>query len=127
MSVDDTEETLLKLPILDIDTINDLRKLDDGSTESIVNELGELLLAQVPESINEIKIAQKANEPDKVKKIAHRLKSSSAGLGAKRLSKLFEWIELGTQTVSLLTFIERLDREFLLVKEKLQVEMTRKI
>ncbi len=107
---------------LDLDVLNDLRCLDTGSGPSIVQEMGVLFLTQIPVTLKEMEDLLHSQQFTQVKKIAHQLKSSSAGMGANRFSNLCEEIEMRGIESSFESLLKELILEFEAVKPLLQAE-----
>ena len=81
-----------ELPVLDDDVINELR-VSVGGDDGFVAELAATYLAEGPEHINAMEDAAARGDAAAVVRPAHTLKSSSAALGAMRLSEICRRIE----------------------------------
>ncbi len=81
------------LPLLDTAVVDELRDSLGGDT-AFVTELVETYLAEAPGQIDEIVTAAARGDAEALVRPAHTLKSSSASLGAARLSQVAREIEL---------------------------------
>ncbi len=73
--------------LLNISQIDSLNELNSGPEEDILGELIEIYKSQTPNLINQIKLHFKAGNFDDLKKMAHKLKGSSANIGLKSLAE----------------------------------------
>lgn len=112
--------------ILDLAVINDLRTLDTGEGISIIEELGQLFLKQVPADLLVMDSCVREKNFSQIRKIAHRLKSSSASLGAMRVSRICFKLEKEATDEEIPALIMQMSSEFESVKPLLEAEMRRK-
>ena len=80
------------LPVLDAAVLDELRA-SVGGDEEFVRDLVETYLAEGPEHIEQIVAAAGRADAAAIVRPAHTLKSSSAALGATRLSAISRQIE----------------------------------
>ena len=80
-------------PALDQMVIEGLRRLQMDGEPDIIEELGELFLERAPGRIEAMHQALEDREPEKLSREAHNLKSSSANVGAMKLSALARDLE----------------------------------
>ena len=80
------------LPVLDAALLDELRA-SVGGDEEFVRELAAAYLAEGPQHIEQIAAAAAAADAEAIVRPAHTLKSSSAALGAARLSGISRQIE----------------------------------
>jgi signal transduction histidine kinase/CheY-like chemotaxis protein/CHASE3 domain sensor protein/HPt (histidine-containing phosphotransfer) domain-containing protein len=86
-------ETAVDVPVLDPAVIADLRMLDSGQGPSLIEELGALFLAMVPEKLRAMQAALDRGDSEALRRVAHQMTSSSGNLGAKELSRLCAALE----------------------------------
>ena len=95
------------MEIVDRTVIKELRVIEEDSGQDIVNEILDEFLSDITGEISNMGSALTANDLEKCSQIAHKMKSSSANVGAMKLSSLFEDIERmtfeGTSEVSLVS------------------------
>jgi len=83
-------------PVLDLEVVNSLRLLDEEGGPSLFEELIDLFFEDVPAQLSSMRSALDAGDVKTLTRAAHTLKSSSANLGASRLSGIcFELEKLG--------------------------------
>lgn len=75
---------------IDPERIASLRSLDDGS---LLNELIELFFRETPARLTEIEQALEMGSADAIARAAHRIKGTSANMGANGLADIAELIE----------------------------------
>ncbi|HWQ20068.1 MAG TPA: PAS domain S-box protein, partial [Methanotrichaceae archaeon] len=80
-------------PAVDQSVIEGLRKLQMDGEPDIIEELGMLFLERAPSRIAAMHQALECGDPEKLSQEAHNLKSSSANLGAMKLSALARDLE----------------------------------
>ncbi len=78
-----------------------IRSLQIEGTPDILTRIISLYLKDTPRLLNKLRQALHANDAQKVRSVAHSLKTSCANLGALSLSALFKQIELKGHTNSL--------------------------
>ncbi|NPV61847.1 MAG: PAS domain S-box protein [Methanotrichaceae archaeon] len=116
-------------PAVDRKALEELRKLQTEDDPDIVQELIEMYLGRAPARIAALKEALMGDKPQELCKEAHDLKSSSAILGAVRLSAICEKLEAMGRSGSLDTaseLIERAEAELELAKDALESEIEQK-
>jgi HPt (histidine-containing phosphotransfer) domain-containing protein len=90
------------LPLVDEAVLADLLA-STGDDPAFVRELLETYLAETPDQLAAIRAAIEADDADALVRPAHTLKSSSATLGAMRLSALARELEMAGRSGSLAT------------------------
>ncbi len=80
--------------------LDNIRALQSGEDDILGTIIG-LYLQDAPEKIAQLTEAVKNSEPDQVHAIAHGMKSSSANVGAIKLSGLFRQIEMAGKSQEL--------------------------
>jgi CheY-like chemotaxis protein/HPt (histidine-containing phosphotransfer) domain-containing protein len=85
-------------PVLDVKALDDLRMLQRPGKPDVVGKVIDCYLLDAPRLLAEMDIATETGDAAMLFKTAHRLKSSSANLGALQLAALCKRIEaLGRQ------------------------------
>ena len=115
------------LAVVDAKVIDELYEIAGNETISIL----ELFLKDAPESIAGLQTAVAENDPDLMRESAHKLKSSSANVGAKALSsaaKLIETVVRQKNVISSEAMVGLVVSEFARVRFalRLQIERLRK-
>ena len=111
---------------LDRSVLASLRELQDTGDPDIVAEVGGLFLEHSPQKVEAILQAVESRDANGLKTAAHSLKSSSAYVGAMRLSALAKELELMGRSNSLDGAKEkalRLKTEFMQVMTVLEAEI----
>ena len=81
-------------PVAAVSMVNlDYLKEFSGGHKAFEREMIELLLQQIPENIEQLTQAYDAREPESIRQIAHKIKSSVAMLGSPELIPLLTKIE----------------------------------
>ncbi len=112
--------------VLDQTVLASLRELQEEGEPDIVEEVGGLYLKNAPEKISAIEKAVEKNDANALKIAAHNLKSSSAYVGAMRLSALSKDLEMMGRSGSMEGSKEKsemLKLEFLRVRLALELEI----
>ena len=113
-------------PILDRSVLDRIRALQQPNTPSVLAQVIDIYLEDSPEMIEALKQALYGGDMDVLTETAHSLKSSSANLGASRLSSLCKELELRGKTGNhedLAALVERIDAEFGSAQSGLQSEL----
>lgn len=87
--------------LLDTNIVNQLIMMDDSGSMSFFNELLANFATNWQTDFNSLLKALSANEQDNVRKMAHRLKSASATMGAISLASIAAEIELSAKESNL--------------------------
>jgi len=112
--------------VIDRSVLASLRELQDEGDPDIVAEVGGLFIKHSPEKVNAIMQSVEHGDARELHMAAHSLKSSSAYVGAMRLSALAKELELMGRSNSLegaRELAQRLKAEFLLVMTALEAEI----
>jgi PAS domain S-box-containing protein len=112
---------------LDQQALDELRKLQMDGEPDIVQELGGMFLDRAPARINAMKDALARGDAGSLKREAHNLKSSSANLGALRLSGLCKDLEILGRSGELQgaqELMEKAEAEFERVRTALESEIS---
>ncbi len=113
---------------LDRSVLESLRELQDDGDPDIVAEVGGLFLEHSPQKVAAILQAVESKDPNGLRTAAHSLKSSSAYVGAMRLSEISRELEMMGRSQVLdgaEEKAERLKREYTLVMMELDAEIKR--
>lgn len=113
---------------LDQTVLASLRELQDEGDPDIVAEVGGLFLKHSPDKVKAILQALEMGDAKGLYLAAHSLKSSSAYIGAMRLSALAKDLEMMGRSGALegaRDVAERLQEEFDLATKALQAEIAR--
>lgn len=113
-------------PAVDQMVIEGLRKLQMDGEPDIIEELGLLFLDRAPGRIEAMHQALESRDPEKLSREAHNLKSSSANLGAMKLSALARDLEIMGRSGDLTraqTLISQAEAELGRVRLALEEEM----
>ena len=112
--------------VIDRSVLASLRELQDEGDPDIVAEVGGLFIKHSPDKINAIMQSVENGDAKGLHMAAHSLKSSSAYVGAMRLSSMAKELEMMGRSNSLGGAIElsqRLKTEFLQVMTVLEAEI----
>jgi HPt (histidine-containing phosphotransfer) domain-containing protein len=112
--------------VIDRSVLASLRELQDEGDPDIVAEVGGLFIKHSPDKVNAIMQSVENGDAKGLMMAAHSLKSSSAYVGAMRLSALAKELEMMGRSNSLGGAIElsqRLKTEFLQVMIVLEEEI----
>ena len=113
---------------LDRSVLASLRELQDTGDPDIVAEVGGLFLEHSPQKVKAILQAVESRDANGLKTAAHSLKSSSAYVGAMRLSEMSRELEMMGRSKALEGAeekAERLNREYKRVMMELEAEISR--
>jgi HPt (histidine-containing phosphotransfer) domain-containing protein len=110
-------------PTIDYSVLDNIRALQREGTPDLVGRLITLYVAEAASILNGLHHAFQEGNTQEIFKLAHKLKSSSANVGALRLSALLKDLELrGRQNeieVAAPLFV-RVQEEFVAVQEALK-------
>jgi HPt (histidine-containing phosphotransfer) domain-containing protein len=112
--------------VLDRSVLASLKELQEEGDPDIIEEVGGLFLEHAPEKIAAIRNAASKKDAKALQLSAHSLKSSSAYVGAMRLSEMSKDLEIMGRLGSLEGAegkVENLITEFSLVKAALEKEI----
>jgi signal transduction histidine kinase/CheY-like chemotaxis protein/HPt (histidine-containing phosphotransfer) domain-containing protein len=113
---------------LDEAALNAIRELDAGDAAGLLGQVVDMYLQASPPLIDHIRQGLGSGDADRVRMAAHTLKSSSANLGARRLSEMCAVLEHAARKGALsgeLPGADQIVREFDAVRRSLE-RMTRK-
>ena len=113
---------------LDRSVLDSLRELQDDGDPDIVAEVGGLFLEHSPQKVAAILQAVEIRDANGLRTAAHSLKSSSAYVGAMRLSEISRELEMMGRSQVLdgaEEKAERLNREYKRVMMELEAEIGR--
>ncbi len=122
----ETPEQTTASPVLEYKTLEGIRCLQSEGEEDILSRIIALFLEDTPKQLAGLHQAIGDQDAITVRSIAHSLKSSSANLGALRLSGFFKELEEKGRTNTLTGGAEllvRIEHEFQKIIEPLQAEM----
>ena len=80
-------------PLLDLDTLNGIRAIQDPRAPDILGKLLEIYLGNAPELIAQLRAAVQEGNCESIRDYAHSLKSSSGNIGARKIFELAAAIE----------------------------------
>ncbi len=83
----------LNKPVLDLDKLNELRRLDSANGVGVLKRLLPIYLKSVPKYLSQIEGAIESNDNVELMRAAHTLKSSSVIIGAENLAGLCQKLE----------------------------------
>lgn len=112
--------------VLDQSVLASLRELQDAGDPDIVAEVGGLFIKHSPEKVDAIMQSVEKDDAKGLQLAAHSMKSSSAYIGAMRLSTLAKELEMMGRSNSLNGAKEKakmLKEEFSLVMEAILAEI----
>ena len=112
--------------VIDRSVLASLRELQDEGDPDIVAEVGGLFIKHSPDKVNAIMQSVERGDAKGLQIAAHGLKSSSAYVGAMRLSALAKELELMGRSNSLdgaIELAQRLKTEFMLVMTVIEAEI----
>ncbi len=113
---------------LDQSVLSSLRELQEEGEPDILEEVGGLFLKHAPDKLSAIEKAAADRDAKGLQTAAHSLKSSSAYVGAMKLSAMSKELEMMGRSGSLEGSLEKsksLKAEFQRVKTALESEMKR--
>ncbi len=99
-------------PVFDPSFIEDLRKLDPSSDQAMIRELISTLLEEAPRQIQALRDHFKSSDLQRMRNMAHSLKSSTGSLGGDRVSKVFQALEKEADLSRIESYLSLLDQEF---------------
>lgn len=114
--------------VLDQSVLATLRELQEEGEPDILEEVGGLFLKHAPDKISAIEKAAAEGDAKGLQTAAHSLKSSSAYVGAMKLSAMSKELEMMGRSGSIEGSTEKsksLKAEFQRVKAALESEMNR--
>lgn len=88
------EDLTVSNDVLDQQALNNIRALQRGGTSSILEKIVKLYLSESPQGVAQLEAAVTQKDAGAISKVAHRLKSSSANLGATQLTDWLKEMEL---------------------------------
>ncbi len=112
---------------IDRKVLDNIRALQTEGAEDILTRIITLFLEGMPNQLKKLDQALRANDVNTVHSIAHTLKSSSANLGALKLSVMFKDLEERSRKNVLLEttgLFEQVENEFQKTQKLLKAEMT---
>jgi HPt (histidine-containing phosphotransfer) domain-containing protein len=107
---------------IDAFVLESLRALQDEGDSDILIEICEIFFSDTPARISEMRSSLASGDNVVLQRAAHTLKSSSASLGAMKLSELSKELEMKVNSGSVEgaeAQIKKIDDEFLRVKSAL--------
>lgn len=79
---------------IDMQFLDQFRQLDPAGGLGLVRQIMKVYLDTSPENVRKVEQAVTAGDAESLRRAAHMLKSSSANVGAARLSDLFRQLEM---------------------------------
>ena len=100
-----------------------LREMQPPGYADFFKELIDLFLDETESHLKVLHEAHLRNDANEIRQVAHRLKGSSANIGASKMAALYQELELNDQTNGDTgALLARLDQEFDLVRAALKAE-----
>lgn len=91
--LDKTESPVQNDLVIDEDVLEEIRQMSGEQAPELINNIMELYLQQTPGLIDDIQHGTAAGDADRVFRAAHALKSSSANIGAVKVSEIAHQVE----------------------------------
>jgi HPt (histidine-containing phosphotransfer) domain-containing protein len=110
-------------PVLDEEALQRLRELDPSGQNHLLERVLRAFEGSLLRLAPQLREARVRNDMQAMRHVAHTLKSSSASVGALRLSRLCAEIEAAVRqeaTASLPALLDAVDQEFNVVLQALQ-------
>jgi PAS domain S-box-containing protein len=117
-------------PVLDAETIQRLRSLAEVTDALLLNQIVVAFISDTEERITALKQSGAAGDSEALRRTAHTLKGSSANIGALSMAELCQGLQaLGecSSTEGALLLIEKLDDEFVRVRQALDLELQKPV
>jgi PAS domain S-box-containing protein len=108
--------------VIDQAQLQSLREVQGPAAADFVTELIDLFLADASQHLKALRVALTKHDAFEIERLAHRLKGSSASIGATRMSALFAELEGKESFQAAEGVMVRLESEFELVREALKAE-----
>jgi PAS domain S-box-containing protein len=111
--------------IFDLSLLQGLRRRQKAGEKDIVDELVGIFLRDVPRRLDALRIALEESNPEGIQRTAHSLKGVCASMGAKRMARTAEELELVGEArnfVKSREMVERLREEFAQVRSIIEDE-----
>jgi PAS domain S-box-containing protein len=120
--LDAAEAPAANVPVLDHELLETWRSLSNSSNEDFLAEIIEMFLCNTPKMIHELQEAVALGDYAKLKALAHKMKGSSANLGACRLAMVCSDLEQDAQPSEkpLEPMLQLLQSEYDLVSRRLR-------
>lgn len=113
--------------ILDQQALNNIRALQRPGTPSILEKIVQLYLAESPQNLAQLEAAAQQHDAPTLAKVAHRIKSSSANLGATQLTAWLRDLEMQSRSGQLenaATLVQQIRAELPRVEAALRQALT---
>ncbi len=81
-------------PVLNPVLLDQIRSLDESGGDELINKIMCAYLESADNYIHKLEDAMMNEDTDSISRLAHTLKSSSANIGAEKLSEIFKQIEV---------------------------------
>jgi CheY-like chemotaxis protein/HPt (histidine-containing phosphotransfer) domain-containing protein len=91
--LDSTEKDTRNVPVIDETVLDEIRRMSGEQAPALINNIVEIYLQQTPNLIDDIQYGARNGDADRVFRAAHALKSSSANIGAVRVSEIAHQVE----------------------------------
>jgi CheY-like chemotaxis protein/HPt (histidine-containing phosphotransfer) domain-containing protein len=109
---------------LDPQTLAELRALQQTPGRDVLTRVLRLYATTAPSVVDELRTAVAAGDGDAIRRIAHRFKSSSAHVGAKRLAALSADLEaIGGGPTAACSIFAQLEEEFTTVQAAVAAQL----
>lgn len=111
------------VPVLDSELLETWRSLSNSSSEDFLAEIIEMFLSNTPKMISELREAFDQKDYQRLRALAHKMKGSSANLGACRLALVCSNLEEDSSkpvSAPIAPIIELVQSEYDLVSDRLR-------
>lgn len=100
---------MLDLPVIDSESIENLRSLNPGDGDEFLREIITIYLEDTPQQIAEMEQSLAGGDATRFTRAAHSVKGSSANLGAMTVRKVAEQLEQQSNKHGLVGVAELVD------------------
>ena len=112
-------------PIIDTQILQNLKKLDSSQPACFINEIIDMFIELTPPLLSDLRNSWESGKTERVGKLAHKLRGSSANLGAHSMERICALLEKqngkgGYSPNPTLSLIIQLETEYYAVKEVLE-------
>ena len=111
-----------RVSVIDQAQVTSLRGLQQPGEADFVTELIDLFLNEATSQLKALQEALVKDDAVEIQRVAHRLKGSSASMGAMQMAALFEELESKDPGKNVKDLLAQLENEFVLVREALKAE-----
>ena len=102
--------------LIDKNQLLSLKELNEPGEDDIVTELIDIFITHTPKTLVRLRESQTSQNRDDIVKLAHKLKGSSANLGALFMRQICQQLEEEGQTISW----EEIDQKISMIEDMYQ-------